>query len=360
MNFGINRPSAIAACIALLATMSAALGHHASAPHFDSNRPIEIEGVVTKFEFVNPHAYLYLDVTDANGNETNWNCEMSAASPLSRRGWTEDLFRPGMAVSIEGNAARRDPHGCAFQAGILADGTVIARSGEITRGNGTSSAVAAATAAGAIAGGDSDSLAGTWITTPRTRGGGGGPPGMARFEGLLTDAGIAAAARYDERFDDPALDCSPSSLIRVWSEPNGISEITQTAQSITIKHEFMDTVRTVDLSTRDHPSNIERSLTGHSVGWFEDDTLVVETVGFAAGVLLPHPGIMHTEDMRLVERIHLTEDGTQLIREYEVTDPEYLTGPYRGTNRWNRTELSLPAYNCTELSGINNIRPDGE
>lgn len=343
----------------LMGLMSGAIGHHASAPHFDANRPIELEGVVTKFEFVNPHAYLYLDVTDADGNVSNWNCEMSAASPLSRQGWTADLFRPGMAVSIDGTAARRDPHGCAFQSGTLADGTLIARSGQITRGEEVANAAARAAAAGSAISG-SRSLVGTWITAPRQRGGGGGPPGIERFAGLLTDAGAAAAENYDERFDDPALSCSPSSIIRVWSEPNGISEIVQTDETLTIRHEFMDTVRTVDLTTREHPSNAERSLTGHSVGWFEDSTLVIETAGFAAGVLLPHPGIMHTADMRALERLYISDDGTQLIREYEVTDPEYLTGPYTGANRWNRTDLTLPPYDCTELSGINNIRPGSE
>lgn len=341
----------------LFLTLSAT-AHHASAPHFDSSRPIEIEGVITKFEFVNPHAYLYLDVTDADGNVTNWNCEMSAASPLARRGWTADLFPEGMSISIDGIAARRDPHGCAYQSGVLANGMRIARSGEITGGEPASAAAATNTPSAADS--SADSLVGTWITAPRQRGGGGGPPTLERFADLLTTAGRSAAENYDERFDDPALECSPSSIIRGWSEPNGISEISESDGVLTIRHEFMDTTRTIDLTTREHPANIQRSLTGHSVGWYEDNALVVETVGFAAGVLLPHPGIVHTENMRIVERMYLSEDGSQLIRDYEVTDPAYLTGSYSGTNRWNRTSLSLPQYNCTELSGINNVRPPSE
>ena len=60
----------IGVAIVLIAATAAA--HHASAPHFDRNRPIEIEGVITKFEFVNPHAYLDVDVTDTDGNVTNY------------------------------------------------------------------------------------------------------------------------------------------------------------------------------------------------------------------------------------------------------------------------------------------------
>jgi hypothetical protein len=333
------RSNSVLRGLAALVVLAAgtAFAHHASAPHFDNTKPVSIEGVITEFRLVNPHAYLYLDVMDADGNVVNWNCEMSAASSLRRHGWTKELFSPGIGVKIEGIAARRDPHGCAFQTGVLEDGTEISRGGPIVRPDAAAHAVAT----------EEETIAG----------GGGGPPGMDRFADVLNDAGKASASRYDERFDDPALFCSPSSIIRGWSEPNSVSEVTQTADQIVIKHEFMDTVRVVDLTTREHPADAEIPVTGHSVGWFEDSTLVIETVGFAAGVLLPHPGVLHSEDMRIAERLSLSEDGTQLIRDYEVTDPQYFSQPYTGTNRWNRTEIALSTYNCTELSGINNQRP---
>lgn len=334
-----------------------AAAHHAASPHFDNSKPVSIEGVVTEFKLVNPHAYLYLDVTDGDGNTETWNCEMNSASLLRRNGWTRELFSPGTEVKIDGIAARRDPHGCAFQSGVLKDGTEVLRSGAINKADTAPVAVAAESRSATGVGGDPTSFAGTWITTPRTRGGGGGPPGMDRFADVLNDAGKTAAAGYDERFDDPALSCSPSSIIRGWSEPNSVSEITQTDDELVIKHEFMDTVRVVDLTTREHPAGVGRAVTGHSVGWFEDATLVIETTGIEAGVLLPHPGVLHSADMRIVERLSLSDDGTQLVRDYEVTDPQYFSKPYTGTNRWNRSDIALSTYDCTELSGINNQRP---
>jgi len=350
------RRSSVLLSLAALVTVatSPAIAHHSSAPHFDRNSPVVIEGVVTEFKLVNPHAYLYLDVTDADGTVENWNCEMGGASTLRRHGWTKELFSPGTGVKIEGIAARRDPHGCSFQSGVLQDGTQVQRSGPII---GADVALASVAAGSTTVSGNTTSFGGTWITTPRTRGGGGGPPAMSRFADLLTDAGRAAAESYDDRFDDPALFCSPSSIVRGWSEPGSISEITQSADEIIIKHEYMDTVRVVDMTTREHPTDLERSLTGHSVGWFEDSTLVIHTVGFAAGVLLPHPGVLNSEEMSAVERLSLSEDGTQLVREYEVSDPQYLSQLYTGTNRWNRSDIALSTYDCTELSGINNVRP---
>lgn len=347
------------AAVVLLGILGASTiqAHHSSAPHFDRNKPIEISGVVTKFRFVNPHAYLYLDVTDENGEVATWNCEMAAASSLRRSGWTNELFAPGTRVAIKGSAARRDPQGCSFEMGTLDDGTTIARNGPITRGG--DSSVARTSREAPAADSYSDTLAGTWITTPRQRTGRpAGPPGGGadRFAGMITTAGAAALADYDMRFDDPALHCSPSSIIRGWGEPNSVSEIFVSDTEVIIKHEYMDTVRVVDLTTREHPASITPSLTGHSVGWYEDKTLVIETTGFSAGILLPHPGLMHSDKMRVVERLTLSDDSTSLTREYEVTDPDYLKTPFTGQSGWTRTDIPLREYNCTELSGINNQR----
>jgi hypothetical protein len=355
--------------IMLAATLCTFIGtyayaHHSSAPHFDADTPVQIEGVVTAFKFVNPHAWLYIDVTDADGNVANWNCEMGAATGLRRSGWTKELFSPGTIVRIDGIAARRDPHGCSFRSGDFEDGTHIARNGEITKGDSAPVVASAIPSTGpaVVEVADTTALVGMWVTTPRNRrgGGGNGPPGAGsdRFANLLTDEGIAALAEYDMRFDDPALQCSPSSIIRGWTEPGGVSEVTQTPEQVVIKHEFMDTVRVVDLTTREHPANPERGVTGHSVGWFEDSTLVIETVGFAAGVLLPHPGLLHSENMRVVERLSLAEDGAQLIRQYEVSDPDFFKETYAGRSSWTRTDLPLTEYGCEELGGISNIRTE--
>ncbi len=333
--------------------------HHSNAPHFDSTKPISIEGVVTEFQFVNPHAWVYLDVISADGQVENWNCELSAASGYRRQGWTDDLFAVGSALKIDGIAARRDPLGCSYQSGTLADGTIVARGGQITNGE---DVLSASVAIDLIESVDLTSMVGTWISTPRRRGGGGGAPQSGdpavRYADQVTEAGMTALLAYDQRFDDPALVCSPSSITRGWSEPGGPSEFTQTEDQIVIRHEYMDMLRTIDLTTREHPSIIQPSLTGHSVGWFEGDTLVVETVGFEAGVLVPHPGLVHSDEMKVIERLTLAENGNLLLRAYEVTDSKYFTKAYTGNSSWTRSDIPVSAYNCVELGGISNIRQD--
>jgi hypothetical protein len=335
--------------------------HHSSSPHFDPNKPIVLEGVVTDFKFVNPHAYLYFNVTSEDGTVTNWNCEMSAASQLKRNGWTKELFVPGTEVKIDAIEARRDMHGCAFQSGILADGTRVARNGPIERASPVS--ITAAAPATNIPS-DSTGLAGNWEPRPRQRraGGGGGPPrGPADFK--LTAAGEAASAKYDSRYDDPAFECSPSSITRVWNEPGVVNQIEVLDDSVIIRHGFMDTVRTVHLATQKAPDGYEPGLTGYSVGHFDGDDLVIETTGFAAGVLTPHAGggnggYLHSDKMRVTERLSLSEDGNELIRTYAATDPDYFATPYSGSSTYLRSELPMVDYNCVELSGVSKVRPE--
>ncbi len=82
--------------------------HHASGPFYDSDKPIEIEGVVTRFVFRNPHAALFLDVTDESGETAEWQIELGAPVMLRRVGWTPDLLPVGMVVRVAGPSARAE------------------------------------------------------------------------------------------------------------------------------------------------------------------------------------------------------------------------------------------------------------
>ena len=82
--------------------------HHASGPFYDSDKPIEIKGVVTRFVFRNPHAALFLDVTDESGATAEWQVELGAPVMLRRFGWTPDLLPVGMVVRVAGPSARAE------------------------------------------------------------------------------------------------------------------------------------------------------------------------------------------------------------------------------------------------------------
>lgn len=80
--------------------------HHSSNKHYDMSNEAEVEGVVTRFRLVNPHARIYFDVTREDGTVEKWLSEGEGASILSRRGWTRDELKPGDKIKIRGNPSR--------------------------------------------------------------------------------------------------------------------------------------------------------------------------------------------------------------------------------------------------------------
>ncbi len=80
--------------------------HHSGAAVFDPDKPITLTGVVTKVEWVNPHAHFYMDVKDASGKVTNWNLELASPNVLVRNGWKRTSVKDGDTVTITGQQAR--------------------------------------------------------------------------------------------------------------------------------------------------------------------------------------------------------------------------------------------------------------
>lgn len=90
----------------VLTIAGAAWGHHSFAAEFDSKNPISVTGVITKLDWVNPHAYLYLDAKDAGGATVHWSFQTLPPSMMRARGVTRDLFPVGQTVTISGFGAK--------------------------------------------------------------------------------------------------------------------------------------------------------------------------------------------------------------------------------------------------------------
>ena len=107
--------------------------HHGTNGQFDASKILEVSGVISDVAFVNPHAYVYIDVINGNSEVETWNCELRAASVMKRSGWTKEMFANGIKVDIVGVAARRDPLGCYVETISFNGGEPIERYAQIEK-----------------------------------------------------------------------------------------------------------------------------------------------------------------------------------------------------------------------------------
>jgi hypothetical protein len=99
--------------------------HHSFSAEFDVKQPITLKGTVTKVEWTNPHVWIYLDVTDAQGGVQHWQCENGAPNALSRMGWTRHSLNVGDQVTVEGFRAKNDERTANARQIILPDGRKV-------------------------------------------------------------------------------------------------------------------------------------------------------------------------------------------------------------------------------------------
>ena len=92
--------------LSMIAGAVPVMAHHSFAAEYDSTKPVTVSGTVTKVEWMNPHVYFYLDVTDDAGNIANWSLEMGPPNGLERSGWTRNTMKVGDEVLVEGTLAK--------------------------------------------------------------------------------------------------------------------------------------------------------------------------------------------------------------------------------------------------------------
>ena len=383
--------AAFTSLCSLLMIPSTAIAHHGVTGQFDLEQVLTVTGKVNRVRFVNPHSYVYFKVTNSQGKEEQWRCELRSGSLLKRKGWTTDMFPIGSTIKLFGSPDRRDPKTVYTETITFEDGTVIARYDALdTSGN--------------VVVGERDlkredgtpNLGGNWseivrdspppqgprpradgpsadlnlaedgtaqrvgLPPPTGRPGGAGGGGRQRGGGgrprpsqyVLTQLAIDEQDDYTEA-DNPQFNCEPTNIILDYSKDQMINKVEQTGAAIVLSYGFMDLTRVIHL-VGDFPENIEPSLAGYSLGEWEGDTLVVTTKGFKPGFLRAVGGrattaVRHSDQMVITERFTMSEDGKELTREYTVVDPLYLAEPYKGSNSSVYTTEAFITYECEEL-----------
>ena len=109
----------------LLMAALPAFAHHSFAAEYDTAKKVELKGVVTKFEWMNPHAHFYMDVKGADGKVANWNLELASPNMLVRNGWKRTSLKEGDIVVAVASQAKDGTNTASLTTVTLANGTVL-------------------------------------------------------------------------------------------------------------------------------------------------------------------------------------------------------------------------------------------
>ncbi len=299
-------------------------GHHSDAG-YDRDTLVAFEGVVKRYSFRNPHVAIIVEAEEEGGGRVEWDIETGSTPIMIRSGWTADLLAEGDTVTIRAHPERSGRMRAILNTLQTADGNLWQQVEE------DPVETAAAT-----------SLDGVWrgLSAFSLRRGMNGVP--------LTPVAEAARTEYDYFAQSPVRDCvapPPPSLLASTTYLNGI-EILE--DRVILRNEYFDQTRTVYMDGRGHPETGERtSWEGHSIGWWEGDTLVVDTTLFR-----DHPegngqGVPSGAQKHLIERYTLSDDGMRALIDVYLEDPEYLAEPFTGhTEMVYAPELELLRYDC--------------
>lgn len=116
-----SRVSFLALCAALFVLAPTAFAHHGTA-NYDTTKQITIKGVVSGFEFVNPHVQIAWDAKDDSGAAQKWEGELTSPNRLSRVGWTKSSIKPGDTITISGYPTKSGAHEIWIQKVVLSSG----------------------------------------------------------------------------------------------------------------------------------------------------------------------------------------------------------------------------------------------
>jgi len=361
-----------------------AFAHH-GAGSFELSKSVTFAGAkLTRIDLINPHSWLYFDVMSADGRVEHHRCEMRSVHVLRRSGWTKDLFPVGQRITVEASPDRSDSTSCYLQTILFEDGTRMDRYGQYVKApQGGLKEVRGPLVVPKVqrplrrATGEPN-ISGEWapeqvvMVDPRGVGGGlvplstlnqykggeragggarrGGQPAGPRLYGgsELTELGEQAAAKFT-REDNPRFRCETTSIIFDWTFDGPVNRITQNKDTVVLEYGQFGLKRTIYMMPT-HPPNTKPSRVGHSIGRWEGDVLVVDSIGFSPGVL--NAPVRHSDKLHVTERFTLDPQKMTLTRNYVAEDPVYLKGKYTGSDTVNVADASFAPGKCQELGFI--------
>jgi len=320
-------------CLGVLGAFlwSAASAHHSPSAYDMTGDLITVEGRLTEVDWANPHIYLTLETAGPNGQRVLQRVEAVSVSLAQATGLPRDVLTLGSAVVIDAYPNRRG-------SGIVLGTAITTSDGNrypLRGGQGSRPPTATVPATG---------LAGNWAPKP--------PESLLQntVRGWpLTDKARAAVAEIAAGSVAQSVGCTPIPLpmVAMLAMLRTI-DVRDDRVVMSIDSDGSIATRTVHLGLAGHPANVEPSLLGHSIGRWDGDTFVIDTVAFTPHRIGIGFGVPSGAGKHLIERLTLTADRLQLRYELTVEDPEYLAMPATYTAMWDHRPDLAPGAACDQ------------
>jgi uncharacterized protein DUF6152 len=342
---------------------------------YEAGRQVKLRGAVTRIDWVNPRAYIFINVKDAAGTVANWALEIGNPLDLERDSWKASTVRIGDVVAVEGVPARDSARRALATSVVLTrtGAKIFVPAGKISAARPVSQP-APRWPDGHVRLGPAPGKKGYWgAASASTLVETGAVVPMNR-DGLLVNLADAdkvapfqpwAKAVYEYRQrtllkDDPYSRCLPPGGPRQFQTPNGFQFIEQPelGRILVLLGGGDRNWRVIYTDGRPQGQGDDLVLTyyGTSVGHWEKDTLVVDSVGFNERFWMSSGGLPHTEALHLTERFSRPDLNT-LKYEVTVNDPRTYTRPWNGgwTIQWV-ADQEIQEYFCEENAEATFVR----
>jgi hypothetical protein len=318
-------PTALYALAAATAFTAPAFAHHSQAM-FDTSQELVIKGTIARLDWVNPHMYLVVNTEGPDGKPAQVEGEGLGITQALVDGLRKDALQPGTPVVMRANPNRG---GWGKQMRVL---DVTTQDGEIHPFYAANTRTRVLTPA--------ESLAGHWAPNRAALGAAFGA--MARWP--VTPEGRAAQAKL---VADGLCYVEPIPFLAVLDELRTI-ELGKEKVVLRFDNTGDHVERDIPMVAK-HPADVKPSLHGHSIGRWDGETLVIDTIAFEPNPSGIGMNVPSSPGKHVVERLTLSADHTRLRYETTVEDPTYLTGPATLTQQWDHRpdlEFSQDTEGC--------------
>ena len=343
----MNRLPVISLSLLFLLISSVSFGHHSRYGVFETDRTIEIEGIITAVQWSNPHVQFEAEVTDSSGLAQLWTIEAASVSTLRSRGLDQEFLHIGDRIRIAGYPTISGVPEILGMNLLLSDGTEVLLDRRSTPyfanfdlGNGQLLESAFDEEVTQRARAAADGIFRVWSSELND------PASFPMFKGdyPLTDRAAQIRDNWEQNSEE-RLYCWEKDMPFLMITPHPM-EFSKRGEDILMRFEEDDAERLIHMDSSRLPGQIQPSSMGLSVGSWQGETLVVETTNIDASIF-DYDGTPIGEDIRLVERFTLSPDEQRL--DYRVTfyDEETFTQPFDLTKYWLwKPERAVEEWNC--------------